>query len=443
MKLKILTCISGALLLIVVALYFGYPLVTSDTSAYISVGFDFNMPLDRSPFYGSFLRHSSLATSLWYTIFAQSLIVSFLLIRYIKLIYNAEPGIQQILLNLFLVTAGTCVSWISSYLMPDIFGSILLLSILLFILGKDHGKVNNIIYLIIITAATLTHNSHVIILGLFSGLLLFYNLFRKDRRYIVKSISLLSISIGTFLFMCTLNKIEHDKFTYSRGSHVFMMGKLSETGVLSAYLNDNCGKKNFSLCNYRDQLPNSSMGFLWLGDSPLYKTGGWDNSFVEYNAIINDVFTTPKYASMFFFKSITSTLRQLTQVQVSHGSEQTQYVTDQVNRNFSSEIQEFKSGLQFTGAKDTAVYNKLYLLVLILSSIGVIALYSRFTDKQFIMILYGLLLCFIVCNAYVTATFANVLDRLNTKVFWLLPATNLVILARYWSGKPSVEAKNQ
>jgi hypothetical protein len=67
----------------VVLMYAGfnnfYPLLYSDTGTYIRSGFTGTIPIDRPIFYGIFLRHTSLATSLWYVIFMQGVLLSSLI----------------------------------------------------------------------------------------------------------------------------------------------------------------------------------------------------------------------------------------------------------------------------------------------------------------------------------------------------------------------------
>lgn len=42
-------------------------------------------------------------------------------------------------------------------------------------------------------------------------------------------------------------------------------------------------------------------------------------------------------------------------------------------------------------------------------------------------------------ECFCTATFANVLDRLQNRIFWVLPATNIIVLLEYYVGKGKAE----
>lgn len=443
MKPKILATISGAILLMVIALHYGYPLVTADTAAYINFGFHFTMPVDRPPFYGVFIRHSSLWASLWYPVLAQSLIVSFLLIRYIRHLYGAEPGLRHLLLNLLIIASCTCVSWVSSQLMPDIFGAILLLAVMLFYHEKDTSLRTRILYIAIIACCTLVHNSHFLILAGFAGIILLHSLYLRHKARIIRSLTLISVSVISFLSLCTLNKIYNNTFTFSRGSHVFMMSKLAETGILDQYLEDECPAHNYSLCQFKGNFPDNAVGFLWTMDGPLYQTGGWYESKPQYDSIIHGVFTSPKYLSLFAQKSAISTLRQLSQVQVGQpDGNQARFVHDAILAFFPHELKEYRTGAQITSTKSIDPYNNFYILVLLASSAAVLTIAGASPHKRQLLVTYAFLLLFLFCNAWVTATFGNVWDRLNNRVIWLLPATNIIVLLRHarekWLRNPEI-----
>ena len=83
-KSKIMLLLITTFSMIVVALYNGYGLLEGDTGAYIETGIRNLVPNDRSPFYGWFMRYTSLWTSLWFTLLAQSALLSWLLLKYIN-----------------------------------------------------------------------------------------------------------------------------------------------------------------------------------------------------------------------------------------------------------------------------------------------------------------------------------------------------------------------
>jgi hypothetical protein len=411
----------------------GYPLVTSDSGSYILTGFKFQMPADRPPFYGFFLRHSSLRTSLWFTVFAQSALLSFLLCRLSAIVYDAGAPVRLYITGFVFIISFTCVSWVSSFIMADVFAAILLLAVTLYVYGPAK-KGAGAAYLIIIACATLMHNSHFIILLLVAVYLLAVALIKKTRPLAAKAAIMLCVALACFTFVGSINFFRDRGFTFSKGSHIFMMGKLAETGILNAYLDDNCATRPRKLCNYKDDLPAVAYGFVWDNNSPLYKTGGWDNSKQEYDSIIHDVFTTPKYIKMFAIKSLISTCRQLTQINIparplAHREGSSPYAA--IHAHFYDEQREYLSSAQNQNSIDVGVLNIIYNLFFICSTVFVLWYLPGLPDGRRITAIYALLAALIVINAFTTATFANVLDRLQNRVWWLLPAMNAILLARY------------
>lgn len=431
MKHKVLIAVLGALILMVGALYNGYPFVNNDTATYIFCGFDFYISPDRPPYYGLFIRHTSLWTSLWFTIFAQCLLLSILITHLIKLLIGENIlGLTKFLSIFILLVTVTPVIWSLDQLMPDAFTGIMLIALLLFMLG-DFKWYYYLILAFILWMSCVFHNSHMLILAI-SSLLLFLFSYRKNWPGLRKKVLiLLSISLFSGFTMAGISLIRGEGFTLSKGSHVFMMGKLFETGVLKEYLKDNCSSHNYQLCNHIDDLQGRSWDFIWNADGPFYKTGGWEDSKQEYEEIISEILTTPRYAGMFAIKSLISTLRQITQITIADkippvgkGSS----LDHSIEVFFEDERTEFLSSRQSEGSLSGATFNIIYIFFFIVSSL--IILNKEQIINSNLIKAYIITILFIMINAFVTATFANVLDRLQTRVFWVLPFLNIIVLFR-------------
>jgi len=425
-------CIT-ALGIMFMAFYNGYPLVSPDTGTYIDTAFNFYMPPDRPPFYGMFLRVSSLSVSLWYSVFTQCFILAFLLYRLSGLVYGSQWSIKLYTTGFIMILAFTYISWVSSFLMADTFTPILLLAIVLY-LYRDITPRAALIYLPLIAAANLMHNSHFAITLLFAVFILVVAMVKRSRVLASKAIALLSVSICCYLLICSMNSFNHKKFVLASGSHVFMMGRLAETGILNTYLGDHCATEKYKLCNYVDAIPGDAGTFIWDQNSPFYKTGGWDSSAQEYNNIIHHIFTHPKYVAMFVAKSATSTLRQLSQINIPgkptlQGKGSGIWVG--VTHYFHHEEKEYLASKQNFNVLDVNGLNFIYGLFLVASSIFVVWYINDSPGHKQLKNIYFAMIILIVLNAFATATFGNVLDRLQNRVFWLLPALNAMLLARY------------
>ncbi len=434
-----LALLFSTVLLLTVALYNGYPLINSDTGSYVKYAFDFQVPQDRSPFYGVFTGFSSLWLSLWGTVIVQAVLVVFLIYRYSMLFWDGRyPGPSILLLMFLAIVVGTHVTWVVSFVMPDIFSAILLLATLLYFFDKHSVRAYRLVYLFIVFISIAVHNSHYLIYLLFAMILCLVYLLRKQRDNLRKGVVLLSITVANWLILCTLNYVKGFGFTLSSGSHVFVSAKLVETGIMKKYLDDSCGAKPLKLCQYKDELPNTLSEYLWEDYSPLYKVGGWQGSKAENMIIARDVFTSPVYLPIYIRKSIINSGRQLVELQlpevITPMNEQSSPYNF-ISKHLPCELGLYKNARQFTAALSTGPLGNLYILVFLLSSCWVALVFRKLPQKEMIKVIYCFLLLFIVLNAMITATFSEVAGRFHYRVFWVLPATNIFVLVNYYRGK--------
>ncbi len=425
------TC--SAILLMAVAFYNGYPLVTSDSGSYIRHAFDFQLPADRSPFYGIFVGITGWRTTLWLTVLAQASLLAYLLNDFLRMLGLKHPA-YTITYTTILI-AGTPAAWITSFIMPDIFTAILLIAYLLFFFERSKLKAK--ILLVIILGAMLVHNSHFLIALIFSGITTFIFLITKQRDLLRRSLAISALSLFGIIGVSSLYYLKGFGFTLSPGSHIFMMGKLTETGILKKYLDEHCDTMQLKLCAYKEVLPHKAYQYLWEESGPLYKTGGWDSSEQENNIIIKGIFTTPKYARMFAHAALKDTREQLLLIKLPRDFGQ--FGTESSPGRFMKlhlpkEVKAYSTSRQNVGILTTNPWSTFHLIFLTISCLGVTVVYFNRGINRTALYIYLFAVSFIVCNAFVTATFANVLDRLQYRIFWVITAINTaVIMSTIWS----------
>ena len=444
--------------LMAVALYNWFPLADNDTSAYLEQAIFPHFVPERTPFYGMFIRITCLWTSLWFTVFAQCAILGYLILKYIQRIRNFTQNIPNSglpdtetipnyifsfnLLSVISIISFTCVSWVACCLMPDVFGGILLLAIILFISEQDNKTGSLVIYALIIFIANIIHNSHLPITVLFSSVLLIMAFVKKRKMLINRSLILITLCIVVWGLMCSMNAVKKHGFTFSRGRNIVMVAKFAEDGILNTYLNDNCNKKQLQMCAYKDHIPGNVTEFLTSPEGPLYKMGGWDSSRAEYSTIVHDVFTTPRYLTMYAQKSVIGTLKELTQVEAPDKPAVMGKDTEtwkKVKQYFTDELPAYTTSLQNNNTLSAGSCNFVYYLFFILSSLWMLLFYSRVMNKELAFI-YCCIIFFLFINAFVIATFATVTYRFQYRVWWILPATNAITIIKYYlgrSGKPA------
>ncbi len=433
-KQYFLLLITGMLALNAIALYNGFALTESDTGTYINNALYGGLSPDRSPFYGIFIRHSSLRTSFWYTLFAQALIVTFLLIRFIRAMLGTFPGFRLAIIILATLTAFTCVSWTVSELMPDVFSGILLLTIILFLTNPAADKFNGVLYGAIIFGATIIHNSHLPIMILFASFVVIYALVSKNKLILVRGLVLLTLPFLFWLIVGIANNRRGNGFTFSKTSHVFMMARLSQMGILKEYLDDNCARKNLKICACRNDLPAFTWDYMWGAQSPLTKVGGLDSAKTEDEQIIHDILTTPRYLIKFLQKSVTGTVRQLSKIGIADKTYQPSVLTSSpywhIGAFIPNEAGEYQIAQQNTIGLDGSISNTIFYLFFFATGVWILFHAQNLTRQH--RFIYLLILVFFLVNAGITSTLSTVHCRFMNRVFWILPATNSIIMIGYY-----------
>jgi hypothetical protein len=435
----------GAFIMMLLACYDNYPIVTNDSGTYISCAFSGEIPADRPVFYSWFIRVSSLGQSLWLTVWAQSFILAYLLLRLMRFLVPDISNPHSTALFL-LFSLGTIGGWYSSQLMPDVFTPVLCLSLLLYLLDRTN-KTHSLVYAALVLLAALMHNAHPIILSLFTLLLLAALLLKRAPFLKPATLATLAgLSAASWLLLCMVNASAGNGFRPSKATPVFLMGKLAESGILKTYLDQRCPVKEYKICAYKDSLPVAAFSFVWDGNSPVNKTGGWDANREEYGQILRDLATSPRYYPLLAYKSLEATARQLTQINIDESYALPWTVFDastppyqSIARYIPHERNAFHTSRQNEKTLSISLYDKVYALVFLLSTLAVLLGHRHLPRGSGLV--YTLLLTLIILNAFSTATFANILPRLNSRVIWLLPAGNLLMIytaVRNWlaSRKP-------
>lgn len=447
---RLLWVLLGSLVLLHAGFYNGFPLVTSDTGTYLNSALTMTVPDDRPITYGLFAWVSGLHFSLWFVIFFQCLLLSGLLLRFIREFAPRHPHPAAHLALLVLGVWATGVSWFSCQLMPDIFTPIGLLALVLVLLGRARTPWERAGWLALLLLAGMMHTSNLMTFSLLTvgvGLVgwrggwFARGLLRpRDWRLVT------AVALAGWLALPLLHATLGGGFTISRASPAFLMARLSESGVLERFLDRECADGNYAICAYRDKLPNDAITFMWDGNSPLNQAGGWNATHDEYQRIIRRILSSPRYYPYLASEAVQATFRQLTHVGLGDGLTPFRENTNpywKVGQYRAYELKEYLSSQQNRGALVFTGLNERVYLTYVLALLAALAGLSSAAVRRAVgaptAVLGSILLLGVVANALVTGALANVLDRLQARVAWLLPFAVLVVAAEvlpaWWASR--------
>jgi len=402
----------------------GFPLVYPDTGAYLNSGFEALPPYDRTIFYGLFARHISLHETLWLVVFVQAVLLCYLLFITFEIFLSGKKRNLVFLGSVTLLSFTSGYSYITALILPDIFTPISLLCFINLLLNIQLNRYARFFISFLFMYSIATQVSSIGIFFLLFICLAIYFLYKKIRKKSsflnFKRFALcLWLYMGTLILIPTVHALLGGRFSVSSGSHVFIMNHLLETGILKIYLNENCTNHNHKICAYKDKLGNNLM---WEIEGPLYKTGSWEANKEEYNTIIYNVLTTPKYLWPLIKEGISSSFKQFFAFDIAVVEPQLEGTAPygQIMWRYKHPPAYVSSKQNTTGFKLNTINTIQRILVYLSMTAALFFLFSNLiSDELKWMILLLILYCLL--NSVISANFSTVDHRFQNRLAWLFP----------------------
>lgn len=261
---------AGALLLAWPALLNGYPIVFSDTGAFLFQALQPFMIWDKPWIYGPLLAVHARMT-LWLPLAGQVLLVSWMLWQ-----AQAAFGPPSARFHIALVVALAVLTpapWVASLLMPDIFAPLVVLGMFLIGWGERLSRpVRGVIHGVTAIAIAV-HLSHLIIAAAMVALVLLLRL--RWRPALLAAAPL----AGAIALLVATNAIGHGRPGISPFGSVFMLARLNGDGLVEPVLAQRCPDAGWRLCAWQGRLPADSDEFLWSEQGPVWSTPGGPIAF--------------------------------------------------------------------------------------------------------------------------------------------------------------------
>jgi hypothetical protein len=403
------------------AIYNGYPLLYSDSGNYIEHACSLIPSIDRAVGYSYFIRCATWQASIWPVVIFQGLIGSWLVFLVMRMFIPPHLLLRTFTVVILTLGCFSSMGWYASLVTPDVFSSYLPLSIFLLLFGQLKKFTRVLLYLLVVFIITM-HFSH---LAIAAGLVMLAVSLKKHWKIQFQSIGLIAAScLMGHQIICFSNYSEYGTYTFSRSSYVFLMGRLSETGILKAYLSQNCDEPKSNLCDHIDGLPKSAAEFIWDPNSPFAENGpDWSERNSEYQTIVMDIVTSPIYWPSLFYQSMVASIKQMTRIRIgsgigSYGDDSAPF--NVLSRRIPNELNEYLQSREYFNTLPLATVNLIDGLLLFLS---VVLLVNWSTHASLSIELKAFIILIAVSyilNAFVTGSLANVYDRLQARMTWLI-----------------------
>ena len=253
-------------LLLFPAIANGFPLVFPDSGTYLDIAFGQSYAIDRSSFYGFFLKPlvglGGDASGLWAAVVVQAALVAACLWTAARSLGLRGASALAVVAGL---TALTSLPWHAGQFMPDAFTGVVLI---LAWLASSRDPADNGAALLWLTAilAALVHYTHLPLLlvgalASISGQMLAGLAWRPALRRAVAAIAAVAIVAAIQL---GANALVLKRPAVSPMGPLFLFARLQEDGLMAPWLERHCGKDAPpELCAIAPSLPKDSQIFLW------------------------------------------------------------------------------------------------------------------------------------------------------------------------------------
>lgn len=426
------------LILVVPALMNGSPLVYADSGAYMRLAFDLEAPVDRPIGYSMIIRACTWRATMWTVVYFQGMVASWLLFEVLRQLF---PRSGQLWRLHVLIVAGlvllSSLPWYAAQVMPDVFAGLLALLVFLLCFGRSIGPIKTMFLFVLLFFFTISHYSFM---AMMLGMIVLLPVMRSLRwgrramgpRFWRNWTGLVTTSVAGILFVMSSNYQQGRGLVLSAASDLFLAAKLCESGVMYQHLDRTCPERPQPMCARMNELNTTAMHYVWDMGAPIrYDYTGLDDASRNISPLVHEVLTDPRNWGSLIWSSVNATLIQLTQVTIGSGIEpyRENSTPGQVYQDkLRHELPLYMNSLEQRGAWRLETVNMLAGPVLMIALLVIVMCWPSGSIRWQLFVI--VLLMVVVLNAAATGALANVYDRLQARVTWLLPLMAMLLAVR-------------
>lgn len=412
---------AAAGLLSSVALWNGFPLVFTDTATYLTP----KGPSFRTPFYNAFTSLLRWDRSPWPIVFAQSLLVAWLL-RLTTRVFFGWRGPVRFLLLIAASTLFSSLPWFTGQILPDVFSAALVLGLATLGLAAERCTIAERLALtVLVVASVVVHQSHLLLGAAILGLFVIawpLGSLALDGRECLRAA--LPVAFATLVLVVSNGRL-WGRYTPSVEGASFLLGHTIQHGPTLAYLRESCPERGWALCPHLELLPwRDDESFLWDPEAPFNLAGGFIPLREESRAIV--LASLRARPAQFAAAVLRTGWRQLWTFPTggdnrSYLSYPRPFLTRAMRRFFPDFFPSYLSALQTRGRFPIPAVVRLHELAVAASALASLVLAFRLARRGdpaparlLIVVAAG-----VVANAFLTGGLAGVSPRYQSRVMWL------------------------
>jgi hypothetical protein len=436
----------GALLLSWPAFYNGFPLLYPDSMTYLGDGGVVARALFlhqfsgyygvRSLFYSLGILPWHWNISPWPIVALQSLLVAWVIWLVVRSVQPRSVAprrmVARYLILILFLSLLTSAAWYADFIMPDILGPVLYLSIYLLAFARETlCRAERLALYLIACWGVTAHTTHFVLAAGLCALLFLFAAFERrlfPRRFVAVGEVAAILAVAAAAQMA-LNGYLYGKPSLNGDHPPYLMARIIADGPGRRYLEEHCPQLHWAVCNHLKELSDDSDDFLWGADGPYESGSDAERGEIDQEEMPLILATIRAYPREQFMKSTANFGGQLLAFGL-YGFDASPWMLEQFNETLPRARSSYLGSRQAHDALPLDLLTDIqwWTIVVSLAAIAVLIplLWRRHSPR-----LIGLsLIVFpvIVANALVTGVLSVVDDRYGCRVIWLIPLVAGVFL---------------
>ncbi|MDO9057903.1 MAG: hypothetical protein Q7U92_02620, partial [Bradyrhizobium sp.] len=363
-----ISAVAIPLMLVLPALWNGYPLLQYDTGGYLARWYEGYLVPSRSTVFGLYL-HFGEDTSFWINLGIQALATLWILQLTLRVFGLLRPWrLTAIGLALILTTA---LPWLASTLLTDIFTGLSVLA--LFILVVHGERISGVEKCSLFAFTAFAAATHSATLAVLLGLCCAGWIARPFLRERIAVSGLLQGSltlVAGSAMLLSANFGLSGQLAWTPGGYGVAFGRMLQDGIVKRYLDDHCPQQKLKLCPHRHELPATADEFLW-GSSVFDDLGRFKGLDDEMGLIVRR--SLVEYPLRQAGAAIVATAQQLVHVGTGEGTNGlVGHTYGIIERFIPSQIKPMRAAYQQHHDIDFPAINRLHVPVALASMLAVV-----------------------------------------------------------------------
>ena len=436
-QLRALRCgavLLGALFLAWPAFFNGFPLIYPDSMTYLSDGRIVARALFlhrlseyygvRSFFYSLVILPFHWNISPWPIVALQCLLVSFVVWLVVRSVAPRHT-VARYLILIFALSIFTSASWYAVFIMPDILGPLAYLSIYLLAFARETlARAERLALCLIAWWGITAHASHMLVAaGLWLLLFLVVDFKRRPFWRRPRSLRLvLAILVVAAASQMALHGYLYGKPTLNGQRPPYLMARVIADGPGRWYLDKNCPRLHWAICNHMSQLSDNPDTLLWDEDGAYQSATEDQRNQIDREEMPLVLATLRAYPQQQLSRSTANFNQQLLSFGL-YGFDSNPWMLQQFDEAMPRARSSYLGSRQAHNALPLELLTEIqwWTIIASLAAIGALIPFLWRRHSTRIAGLSLVVAATFVANSLVTGVMSVVDDRYGCRIIWLIP----------------------